>query len=116
VDKYKMRLYQALRGGLQEGAAFLTQEGPGLAGYTCGNTPQAGCLTIENNVRIHSCEKHTQCSAIDDGIVWIKPIVTRLKGGAEIAEIGIGGGAGDLTQRPELELDSDFILQRLSKL
>ena len=56
------------------------------------------------------------CSAINENIVWIRPIITRTKNGYEIAETGIGGGGGDLAQRPELELDSDHILIQLLEL
>lgn len=67
------------------------------------------------NVRIHSCEKGMQCDFIKNHneVVWIRPIITRTKLGAEIAEIGIGGGGGDLTQSPELELDSDVVIEQL---
>jgi DNA cross-link repair 1C protein len=84
-----------------------------LAGYQCGNTPQEGCLTRSTNVRIHSCEKGMRCDAINDKTVWIRPIVTRTELGEEIAEVGVGGGGGDLTQRPELEFDDDAVINKL---
>lgn len=49
-------------------------------------------------------------------VVWIRPIIARTKAGVEIAEIGIGGGAGDLTQSPELELDSGVAVEQLMSL
>src|ERR1700710_2015423 len=74
VDNYKMRLYQSLRGDLSDknnlSTCFLTHEGPVLAGYQCGNTPQIGCLTNDINVRIHSCEKGMHCEAINEKTVW----------------------------------------------
>ncbi|KAH8813293.1 beta-lactamase-like protein [Xylogone sp. PMI_703] len=102
VDKYKMRLYQSLR---KEGSSLgLPQDAPVLAGYTCGNNFQPGCLTDNCNVRIHSCEKELNCSALKNkSIVWIRPIVTRSPEGEEVEEIGIGGGLGDLTKRSRLE-------------
>ena len=87
-----------------------------MTGYKCGNTPQAGCLTDDQNVRLHSCEKGMQCTAINENIVWIRPIITRLENGEEIEEIGVGGGGGDLTQRPELELDSEYLVAQLLEL
>ncbi len=61
---------------------------------------------------MHSCEKGIYCSAINEKTVWIKPIIARTKDG-EIGEIGVGGGVNDLIQRPELELDNDFVIDQL---
>lgn len=119
VDTYKMRLYQALRGDAADknlAGPFLASEGPVLTGYICGNTPQVGCLTSDQGVRLHSCEKGMRCSTINDKTVWIRPIVTRTESGVEIAEIGIGGGGGDLAQRPELELDNGCVIDQLLAL
>jgi hypothetical protein len=117
VDNYKWKLYQSLRRDYSDKGnspeSFHVSEGPVLAGYQCGNTPQLGCLTRDTNVRIHSCEKGMRCDAITDNTVWIRPIVTRTKLGVEIAEVGVGGGGGDLTQRPELEFDSDSVISQL---
>jgi hypothetical protein len=55
------------------------------------------------------------CSAINEKTVWIKPIIARTKDG-DIAEIGVGGGGGDLIQRPELELDNDSVIDQLLSL
>lgn len=114
MDNYKLRLYQSLRDGSSENSSsgsFLTHDGPALAGYQCGNAHQAGCLTNDINVRIHSCEKGMYCKTINEKTVWIRPIVTRTKAGAEVGETGVGGGLGDLTRRPELELD-DFMIDQ----
>ena len=54
-----------------------------------------------------------RCAAINDTTVWIQPIIARTRFGAEIAEIGIGGGGGDLNQRPEVELGSDDMIEQL---
>jgi hypothetical protein len=123
VDKYKLRLYESLRGkrskddNLLPSGPFLAHEGPVLTGYTCGNTPQDGCLTSDPTVRLHSCAKGVPCSTINDNdnVVWIRPIVTRRKNGDEIPEVGVGGGGEDLLQRPQLELDSDAITQIISE-
>lgn len=108
-----MRLYNALRAS--DGSA-LAPEAPALAGFTCGNTPQPGCLTSDNTVRIHSCGKGMNCPAINDDIVWIQPIVTRTTSGVEIEEVGVGGGGGDLSPRPELDLTNPAIFQQLLQL
>lgn len=116
VDHYKLRLYQSLRRDFSDksnpSAVFLTHDGPVLAGYICGNTPQAGCLTSSVNVRLHSCEKGMHCELINEKTVWIKPIITRMKNGLEIGEIGVGGGGGDLIRRPELELDNGRMIDQ----
>jgi DNA cross-link repair 1C protein len=117
VDSYKMRLYQSLRGD-SNGAdkltgPFLAHEAPALTGYRVGNTDQPGILTLDNTVKLHSCDKGIRCSHLDGNAVWIRPIVARTSSGAEIAEMGVGGGGGDLTQRPELEIDSDAIIEQL---
>lgn len=46
-------------------------------------------------------------------MVWIRPIVTRLKNGTELVEAGIGGGGQDLIEQSQLELDDDSIAQIL---
>lgn len=116
VDNYKLRLYQSLRGDLNDktnpSTIFSTHDGPVLAGYQCGNAPQKGCLTSDIDVRIHSCEKGMHCKSINESTVWIRPIVTRTKSGVEIGEIGVGGGGGDLTRRPELLLDNGLMIDQ----
>jgi hypothetical protein len=88
---------------------FLAHEGPVLTGYTCGNTPQEGCLTLDPTVRIHSCKKDVPCSGLKGKVVWIRPIVARLKDGTEMIEKGVGGGGQDLVEQSQLELDEDTI-------
>lgn len=83
----------------------LTKEAPYLAGFTCGNNQREGCLTLNEDVRIHSCEKGTACAVVESKpIVWIKPIVAHLKEGRDMVEVGIGGGGDDLTHKPSLEI------------
>jgi hypothetical protein len=55
------------------------------------------------------------CPTTNENTVWIKPIITRTKRG-EIAEVGVGGGGGDLAQRLELEVDSDLAIDQLLDL
>jgi DNA cross-link repair 1C protein len=108
-------MYQSLRGDSTDKAQsgpFLAHAGPVLTGYQCGNTPQVGCLTSDPDARLHSCEKALPCSTLNDKTVWIRPIITRING-VEILEVGVGGGLGDLTQRPELELDSTYEIEQL---
>jgi DNA cross-link repair 1C protein len=119
VDKYKLRLYRSLRGDFvnknQSFTGPLAHEGPALVGYICGNAPQKGCLTSNTEVRLHSCENGMQCEKIDKNTVWIRPIIARTKDGVELAEIGVGGGGGDLTRGPEMELD-EFVIEQLMEL
>jgi len=115
VDKYKLGLYRSLRGnsitngGKDFSGPALSYEGSILAGYKCGNEDKEGILTHDQTVRLHSCEKATACSALNErNVVWIRPIICR-NGNNEVAEVGTGGGGGDLTQNPELELDETSI-------
>lgn len=104
-----MRIYKSLVGNaISATGPFISYEGPVLAGYQCGNVKQDGCLTEDPNVRLHSCEKGLHCPVISNNpkVVWITPIVTRTHDGEDVEEVGIGGGGGDLVQRPELELAS----------
>jgi DNA cross-link repair 1C protein len=53
------------------------------------------------------------CEATNNvNTVQIRPIITRTKVGAEIAEVGVGGGGGDLSQRPEVEFDSELMIDQ----
>ena len=82
------------------------REAPALCGFRNGNHIQPGCLTSQEDVRIHSCERGMGCSVLDRDsnaeIIHIIPIVTRTDG-VDIAELGAGGGKGDLDQKEELE-------------
>ncbi|KAI1499947.1 beta-lactamase-like protein [Biscogniauxia marginata] len=107
VDKYKFDIYKSLTTKPTDqrfaSQTHLAKEAPYLAGFTCGNSQHAGCLTLEENVRIHSCEKGMGCSVTENKpIVWIKPIVAHLKNGQDMVEVGIGGGGGDLTEKVSL--------------
>lgn len=89
----------------------LIKEAPYLVGFTCGNNQREGCLTLDENVRIHSCEKGTSCAVVEKKpIVWIKPIVAHLKDGRDMIEVGIGGGGDDLAQNPSLEIEDILAL------
>ncbi|KAL5872409.1 hypothetical protein ACKVWC_008041 [Pyricularia oryzae] len=123
VDDYKMQLYRSLvtKGNPKDPYATQFHMGPevaALVGFMCGNTAHPGCLTGDVNVRLHSCEKGNYCKTVRDAeaagtIVHIEPIITRLAGGEEVAEMGIGGGGDDLER--EAELDS-FALQDIGGL
>ncbi|KAI0505185.1 artemis protein [Xylaria bambusicola] len=120
VDNYKMRVFESLvtkpkdnRWAIQ---THLAKEAPALVGFTCGNSLHEGCLTRDENVRIHSCEKGMGCSVMDTKpIVWIRPIVTHLKDGRDVMEVGIGGGGEDLAQASVLTPEDILeILQLMS--
>ncbi|PNY29604.1 Spore wall maturation protein DIT1 [Tolypocladium capitatum] len=107
VDDYKMRIYNALRSRSSEKqstAEFHIAAGAAaLTGHMCGNTPHPGCLTSDQNVRLHSCEKGNMCvEAKRPGVVRIQPIVARLPGGEKLLEAGVGGGGEDLKREAEL--------------
>ncbi|KAF7938466.1 uncharacterized protein EAE98_000804 [Botrytis deweyae] len=115
VDKYKYKLYQSLRQDGSDGQSrFLAPEGPVLVGCIVGNGPKEGCLTTDKSVRIHSCEKGMGCSAYgEDDIVLIRPFIARGPDGVEIAEVGIGGGWGDLVPSYEVAMDFDDVKEFL---
>ena len=91
-------------------------EAPALVGFMCGNTYHAGCLTLDETVRLHSCEKGNYCQRVQRSpVVWIQPIITRLPGGQDVAEVGVGGGGEDLEREAELDylspLDIEAVLE-----
>lgn len=74
-----------------------------MTGFTRANEMQEGILTNDPSVRLHSCEKGTDCNTMATGnVVFITPIVTHVSSTVDLAEIGIGGGAGDLEQLEEV--------------
>ncbi|RYN46184.1 hypothetical protein AA0118_g12626 [Alternaria tenuissima] len=123
LDEYRARVYGSLstlnkrqlrEAGLDVPASnkplqesgLEIREAPALCGFRNGNHIQPGCLTSQEDVRIHSCERGMGCSVLDRDsnaeIIHIIPIVTR-SDGVDIAELGAGGGKGDLDQKEELE-------------
>ncbi|KAF6814199.1 DNA repair protein [Colletotrichum plurivorum] len=107
VDEYKMRMFSSLIAKASNdrfsSSIHLCPEAPALAGYVCGNTPHPGCLTKDEHVRLHSCERGNFCSVVQNSdVVFIQPVVAHLTNGAEIAEVGVGGGGDDLERDAEL--------------
>ncbi|OQE39008.1 hypothetical protein PENCOP_c007G07097 [Penicillium coprophilum] len=114
VDRYQMGLYRSL---VQTPGNRGVSEAPALCGFELGTKAVAGCLSNDESSRIHSCEPGVSCStAHGTNMVYIVPIVNRTTGGAEIPEVGAGGGIGDLYQTHELELPDEFALAELEKL
>ncbi|KAF5594217.1 hypothetical protein FPANT_4912 [Fusarium pseudoanthophilum] len=108
VDDYKLRIYGSLKSKTPDSRfdtdIHLTPESPALTGHTCGNTPHPGCLTSEENVRLHSCEKGNLCEVAQrPTTISIQPIVAHLPTGEDLAEVGVGGGGVDLQREAELE-------------
>lgn len=107
VDSYKMRVYKSLVAksstGGSAGHLHYAKEAPYLVGFNCGNKWIDGCLTLDQNSRIHSCEKGTACLVMENSpIVWLQPIVTHLPNGQDVTEVGVGGGGDDLEQEVDL--------------
>ncbi|KAF2846927.1 hypothetical protein T440DRAFT_501473 [Plenodomus tracheiphilus IPT5] len=134
LDDYRARIYGSLstlnRKQLREVALHVPsdnrslresgqeiREAPALCGFRNGNHIQPGCLTSREDVRIHSCERGMGCQIMDrnDKCVHIIPIVTRTNG-ADIAELGAGGGHGDLDQKEELETSDLANIRQLMEL
>ncbi|RAL17580.1 putative DNA repair protein [Aspergillus homomorphus CBS 101889] len=114
VDRYQMDLYRSLISSRTEGSI---NEAPSLCGFELGNRFVPGCLSEDERARIHSCEPGVQCSAAKSkGTIYIMPVVNRTKDGAEMPELGAGGGGGDLYQIHELELPDKSALEQLEKL
>lgn len=114
VDRYQVQLFRSIaQDGINAGC------GSALVGFTVGNEHQQGCLTQDEDVRIHSCEPgmicHRSLSKRGD-IVWITPIISRSKDGKELAEVGAGGGGGDLYQKMEVDFGNQSILEGLRLL
>ncbi|KAI4604653.1 hypothetical protein J4E80_010976 [Alternaria sp. BMP 0032] len=136
LDDYRARIYGSLSAldkrqlrevgldvpasnkALQESGIEI-REAPALCGFRNGNHIQPGCLTSQEDVRIHSCERGMGCSVLDRDtnakIVHIIPIVTRANG-EDIAELGAGGGKGDLDQKEELESGGMGEVKKLMEL
>lgn len=136
LDDYRTRIYGSLSSldkkslreaglNIQTENRFLREcgmeihESTALCGFKNGNHMQPGCLTSSENVRIHSCERGMGCSVMDGDsnaeVVHIIPIITR-SNGTEIAELGAGGGKGDLDQKEELETGDVAAMGRLMEL
>ncbi|KAK8203363.1 hypothetical protein M8818_005341 [Zalaria obscura] len=113
LDEYRSRLYRCLGNR----AECFTPETAALVGFQLGNHYQKGCLSYEREgCRVHSCERGTRCSVFDDNnVVRITPIITRHQG-LEYAELGAGGGQGDLDQVHELELNDIQVVAQLMAL
>ncbi|KAF5857509.1 DNA crosslink repair [Aspergillus alliaceus] len=112
VDRYQLGLYRSL-----VSAQTLVGEASALCGFELGNRFVPGCLSEDEDCRIHSCEPGVQCSAIPSKYpVYIVPIVSRARDGSTLPEVGAGGGIGDLYQIHELEIPDESVLERLEKL
>ncbi|OAA78497.1 DNA repair metallo-beta-lactamase [Akanthomyces lecanii RCEF 1005] len=97
VDEYKMGIYTSLSSKTGD------HRFASLTGYMCGNAWHPGCLTADESVRLHSCEKGHLCSVASQlNVVKIQPIVARLADGTDIAEAGVGGGGNDFQRDAEL--------------
>lgn len=108
MDAYKLSIFHSLVVAHSEHkfapSSHLTPEAPALVGFMCGNTYHDGALTLDESVRLHSCEKGNYCATVKNSpVVWIRPIITRLSNGQDIAEIGVGGGGEDLEREAELD-------------
>ncbi|KAK0641007.1 beta-lactamase-like protein [Cercophora newfieldiana] len=121
VDEYKLSMYASLvarDSASKFGAQYhISSEAAGLMGFMCGNTFHSGCLTIDNDVRLHSCEKGNYCQTVlSSPVVRIQPVITRLPGGQEIAEVGVGGGGDDLNRDAELDYLTPAEIETLIEL
>ncbi|KAE8149653.1 putative DNA repair protein [Aspergillus avenaceus] len=112
VDRYQISLYKSLASSRNS-----IDEAHALCGFELGNRFVSGCLSEDEESRIHSCEPGVSCSAIPSkNPVYIIPIVSRTKDGPQVPEVGAGGGGGDLYQTHELEIPNEATLEQLEKL
>ena len=94
------------------------KEAQALCGFDLGNKFIPGCLSQDEDCRIHSCEPGEPCSRFKENsgkMVWIIPIVTRTDDGSEVFDVGAGGGMGDLYQAPELEVPDKSTVEELDR-
>ncbi|KAK4555753.1 hypothetical protein LTR86_006973 [Recurvomyces mirabilis] len=110
LDDYRYKLYLALAQGAEPRAA----EAAKLIGYHCGNHSMPGSLTAKQS-QVHSCEQGTGCDIWQQDFVRITPIITR-HNGRDVAELGAGGGNGDLDAKHELELGDAALIGNLITL
>ena len=71
---------------------------------------------MKQEVRIHSCERGTTCGKLaQSDVVYIIPMISRTSRGEIMPELGAGGGANDLLQCGEIQLNGEMIaaLKRL---
>ncbi|KAK3401585.1 hypothetical protein B0T20DRAFT_118021 [Sordaria brevicollis] len=122
VDEYKMGIYQSLLAkdpGNKRGFGVLhslSPEAPALVGFMRGNSYHPGCLTLDENVRLHSCEKGNYCKTVrENPIVQIHPVLTHLNNGEDLPELGIGGGGDDLEREEEEDRLSEVQIQMVMK-
>ncbi|KAK2599218.1 hypothetical protein N8I77_010989 [Diaporthe amygdali] len=120
VDDYKMKVYESLRVKLEDDYIYLSPEAPALVGFPCGNRFHPGCLTRDPNVKLHSCEKGSGCSIMQNStaanVVWITPIVAHLRNDNDMVEVGIGGGAGDLQEADQIVFSTEDARQWLESV
>ena len=105
VDQYKCRLYRSLASTtVGENHSY---EGSALFGFPFGHRDQIGCLTNDPDVRLHSCERGSNCPTLEKAdVVYITPIISRSSTGQVVPEAGAGGGARDLDQSHDIRLDN----------
>ncbi|KAF2091234.1 hypothetical protein K490DRAFT_33361 [Saccharata proteae CBS 121410] len=122
LDRYRWSLYKSLLPTTPADLPVAPEASP-MVGFNLGNHRKNGCLTPNPHVRLHSCEAGSGCPVIEgsgDGggvpYVQILPIVKRSKRGTEIAEVGLGGGKGDLDQIHELEMGDSATFSSLMSL
>ena len=115
MDNYKCGLFHSLKATPVNSNPCV--EGPTFFGFTCGNHFHPGCLTPDREVRLHSCEFESACPAVSSqDTIFITPIISRTALGESIAELGAGGGGGDLVQSREIELNDVESVMRLVDL
>lgn len=107
-----MGIYRALSSpGKSDGIAA------SLCGFALGNRVVTGCLGDDESAHVHSCEPGLNCPVLSsENTVFIIPIVNRTKDGAQLPEVGTGGGGGDLYQTHDLELPDQSALDQLDQL
>lgn len=121
VDDYKLCIYKSLNASSPESrssiGSHLTSTAAALSGFMCGNSLQPGCLTANNDVRLHSCESGNMCSiARQSSVVRIQPVIASFPDGNVMHEAGIGGGGEDLEREMELEVPSTSDLHNLLEM
>ncbi|KAI5821344.1 hypothetical protein BZA77DRAFT_383744 [Pyronema omphalodes] len=100
LNRYHYNLFMSLKDGNK------WSHGPFLCGFDVGNVTYPKIITTNPNVKIHSCERNTNCEGLNrPNVVYITPVVAVVNG--ELwQEDGID--YGDLNNNEDFSIEGQF--------
>lgn len=117
LDRYRYGVYTSISNSC--GPGLETPDAALFCGHGVGNKTQKGILTRDEGARLHSCEQGSGCPILgvepSRPVVSIKPVVSRSETGV-IAEVGLGGGKGDLDQLHQVNIADRQAVEQLKLL